>query len=116
MQSSNVKRQRRCPSDQAMDEHAEQDTPAMTDRDESRESVRSRSKRRKRYRRRSDYAAAAADTARDIDLASLRSVSSVGGSTRDGDMPQEEGSYARTESFESVLEEDEEADGTAQER
>jgi hypothetical protein len=116
MQSSNVKRQRRGHSDQAMDEHAEQDASSMTDRDESRESVRSRSKRRKRYRRRSDYAAAAADSARDVDLPVLRSVSSVGGSTQKGDMPQEGRLYAKTESFESVLEEDEDADGTAQER
>jgi hypothetical protein len=116
MQSSNVKRQRRGHSDQAMDEHAEQDASATTDRDESRESVRSRSKRRKRYRRRSDYAAAAADSARDVDLPVLRSVSSVGGSTQKGDMPQEGRLYAKTESYESVLEEDEDADGTAQER
>jgi hypothetical protein len=116
MQSSNVKRQRRCPSDQAMDEDVKQDTPVMIARDESRESVRSRSKRRKRYRRRSDYAAAAADTARDGDLASLRSVSSMGDAIRDVDEPQKERSYDRTESFESVLEVDEEADGTVQER
>lgn len=116
MQTSNVKRQRICQNDQAKDEPAKGDIPAMIVRDESRESVRSRSKRRKQYRRRSDYAAAAADTARDVDLGSLRSVSSMGDPSQNGDLPHEGSAHDRTESFESVLEEDEEVDGKAQER
>ncbi|KAF7510489.1 hypothetical protein GJ744_006335 [Endocarpon pusillum] len=105
--SSNVKRQRRSQHGQATDEHATEDTSGMTARDESRESMRSRSKRRKKYRRRSDYAATSAEIARDTALEGLRGMNIPGDRAQNTDMPSEGGIHDRTGSFESVLEEDE---------
>jgi hypothetical protein len=108
-----VKRQRRSQNEQANDEHVKRDIPAGAARDESRESMRSRSKRRKKYRRRSDYAAAAADAAEDIDLRSLRGARPSADGSQDGNLPVDGKADDRTECFESVLEEDEEVDGSA---
>lgn len=77
--------------------------------------MRSRSKRRKKYRRRSDYAAAAADAAEDIDLRSLRGARPNAEGSQDGNLPVDGQADDRTECFESVLEEeeDEEVGGSA---
>jgi hypothetical protein len=112
-QSPTVKRQRRSHNEQANDEHFKSDIPAGVARDESRESMRSRSKRRKKYRRRSDYAAAAADAAEDTDLRSLRGARPNADENQNGDMPCDGNADDRIECFESVLEEDEEGDGSA---
>lgn len=111
-----MKRQRRSQDGQAKDEHATEGTPGMTAREKSRESIRSRSKRRKKYRRRSDYAAAAAETVRDTPLVGLRDMKLPEDRARMTDPPTEGGTYDRTGSFESVLEEDEGMDEIAQEQ
>jgi len=111
-----VKRKRTGQNDQANEEHGKGDLTAAMAWNESRESMRSRSKRRKKYRRRSDYAAAAADLAPDIALQSLREGVLAGGTSPDRDVSSRERARDRTESFGSVLEEDEGMDGAARPR
>lgn len=58
-QSSDLKRRRRSGRRESNDERNKTDLPIPVARDDSKESMRSRSKRRKKYRRKSDYAATA---------------------------------------------------------
>jgi hypothetical protein len=96
-QSTSLKRQRGSQNSPVNSDDPEEASPELPARDESRECMRSRSKRRKKYRRRSDYAAIAAEVEENGGLRKLQSVMST--------------DTTRTESFESVLEEDEEAGG-----
>ncbi len=115
---SNMKRQRVWPHGQATDEHARDDPSRQSARDESRESIRSRSKRRKKYRRRSDHAAASAvaqaDIVRDTASGGLGDMNSIGDRAQVTDETSQGGIYDRTRSFDSVLEEDEGVDEIAQ--
>jgi hypothetical protein len=88
--SLSSKKQKRSPDGQANDQYTKGNTSEAVARDDSRESMRTRSKRRKKYRRRSDYAAAGADIAdiaQGTDLRSLRGVSSTTDANESGDVP-----------------------------
>jgi hypothetical protein len=104
--SPGIKRQRTNHTVGGADGNVDARLPETPLREGSRESMRSRSKRRKKYRRRSDYASAAADTLKDADLSALRKASK--GGSNPGQIARSGGrSYDKTESFESVLEEEE---------
>lgn len=105
-QSSNLKKQR-SHTKLTSAEYIDGDRSAAIVRVESRESTRSRSKRRKKYRRRSDYAAAVTDTGQAANLKDLREMKRTEGPTTNSDIHQEGRAQDKTESFESVLEEDE---------
>ena len=104
-QSPSAKRKRRSRFDDVGDEDAGEVLAEVVIRDDSRESMRSRSKRRKKYRRRSDYAGPAAEIGQESHIRNLRSMKAA------GDTQEEGRPYNKTDSFESVLEEDEDRDG-----
>lgn len=89
-QSSDLKRCRRSGKDQSNDERTKTDVLIAMARDDSRESMRSRSKRRKKYRRKSDYTSTAGDVVGANELRTLRGLGSMGLTALNGEVLDQE--------------------------